>query len=97
MVGTWLSLTVIVKLAVAPELAVATTVVVPFGKAEPDAWLRVMAPQAPELVGAAKFTIAEHRPGSLLTVIFAGTVIMHVWQTPPPGTGAARSPDTVTE
>jgi len=54
------------------------TVVVPFGKLEPEAGAHTGVPMPEQLsvaVGAAKFTIAEHWPLSLAAVTFAGHVI----------------------
>lgn len=46
-VGGWVSLTVTVKAQVGPALEVQVTVVVPFGKNEPDAGEQVMVPHDP--------------------------------------------------
>ena len=57
---------------------VQVTVVVPFGKLEPDAGAQTGVPTPEQLsvaVGDAKFTIAAHWPVSLAAVTFAGHVI----------------------
>lgn len=50
------------------------TFVVPFGKEDPDSGLQVGAPTPGQLSltdGSEKLTVAEHVPGSLLTVVSA--------------------------
>ena len=76
-------LTVTVKLQVtlpAPLVAVHVTVVVPTGKAAPLAKPAVCEVDGPAQLsaptGAVKVTTFEHKPGSLLPVIFAGQVIV---------------------
>jgi hypothetical protein len=61
----------------APSVAVQVTVVVPFGKVDPAAGTHadVTPGQLSPAVGGAYETTAEHCPGSLLTVTFAGQVI----------------------
>jgi hypothetical protein len=79
MVGACASLTVTVneQVAVLLEASVAThdTVVMPFGKAEPDGGVQsVVAPEQLSVVVGVKVTIAEHTFGSVFLVIFAGQV-----------------------
>jgi hypothetical protein len=51
-VGGWVSLTVTVKLQLGPAVVVQVTVVVPFGKNEPDGGLQLTVPQPlPVVVG----------------------------------------------
>jgi hypothetical protein len=50
--GGCVSLTVTVKVQLGPELVVQVTVVVPFGKNEPEAGEQVTVPQVPVVVGA---------------------------------------------
>ena len=76
-----MSLTVTVKLQLAwlpePSVVEQVTVVVPFGKAEPDAGLHVVDAGLPQLsptVGA-NDTTAAHRFGSVDLTMFAGHVI----------------------
>ena len=61
-----MSLTVTVKVQVGPADEVQVTVVVPFGKNEPDAGEQVIVPQVPELVGAGYVTTAPHWLGSFV-------------------------------
>jgi hypothetical protein len=62
--GTWLSLTVTVKLHVAvlldESVAVQVTVVVPFGKVEPELGLQATVAQGQLLKGCVNVTTAEH-------------------------------------
>ncbi len=51
-VGAWQSLTVTVKVQLGPAVVVQVTVVVPFGKNEPDAGVQVTVPQVPVVIGA---------------------------------------------
>ena len=51
-VGGWVSFTVTVKVHDGPVLEVQVTVVVPFGKNEPDGGEQVTVPQVPVVVGA---------------------------------------------
>jgi hypothetical protein len=74
-VGGILSTTVTVKVQLGPAAVVAVTVVVPFGKNEPDAGLSVTGPQRPVVVGAGKVTLAPQTPGEVFTVILDGQVI----------------------
>ena len=64
-------------------LLVQVTVVVPFGKNEPDAGEHVTVLHTPVVVGAAYVTTAPHWFASLLTVTFAGHVIPHGGVTQP--------------
>lgn len=50
--GGCVSLTVTVKVQLGPEVVVQVTVVVPFGKNDPEAGEQVMVPQVPVVVGA---------------------------------------------
>jgi len=68
-------LTVTVKLQPGPAVVEQLTVVVPFGKNEPDDGLQVTVPQPPPEVVGAKVTTAPHWPGSLFFVMLAGQVI----------------------
>jgi hypothetical protein len=75
-----LTVTVKVQLVVFPaeSVAVAVTVVEPFGNVEPEGGLQtgVVTPgQLSLTTGSAKFTTAEHFPGSASCVMFAGHVI----------------------
>ena len=77
MAGGSVSLTVTVKVHVAvfpdASVAVQVTVVVPFGKAEPEAGEQlVVTPGQLSLAAGAKVTTAEHWPGSVDLVMFAG-------------------------
>jgi len=58
-VGGTVSLTVTVKLQFVPLAVVQVTVVIPFGKNEPDDGEEITAPQLPLVVGE-KFTTAPH-------------------------------------
>ena len=58
--GGCASLTVTLKLLLAPEVEVVVTVVVPTGKNDPDAGLVVNTPQLPVDVAAGKVTVAPH-------------------------------------
>ena len=58
-VGGTVSLTVTVKLQFVPLAVVQITVVIPFGKNEPDGGEETAAPQLPLVVGE-KFTTAPH-------------------------------------
>jgi hypothetical protein len=86
-VGFSLSLTVTVKeqLAVLPEASVAVqlTVVVPFGKLEPDGGVHTTpTPGQLSVALAVKLTFAAHCPGAVLVLIFAGQVTVGgVWST----------------
>ena len=75
MVGDWSSVTFTVNLQVPPPDSLQVTVVVPTGKAEPEAGLHVNVPQSPVVVGAGKVTTAAHASGSLGLVMSAGHVI----------------------
>jgi hypothetical protein len=85
MVGGCVSSTVTVKLQLAmlPAASVTEqlTVVVPFGKTDPDAGLHVGVPTPGQLSVAVgmKFTTAEHWPGSFPWVMFAGHVMTGFW------------------
>src|SRR5437870_2120633 len=91
MVGDWLSVTVTenVQLELLPEASVAvhTTLVVPFGKLNPDAGTHTIEPPTQLSVKlAVKLTLLVHCPGAALTVMLPGQ----------PGTGRSVSL-TVTE
>jgi hypothetical protein len=84
--GSSLSLTVTVneQLAVrpAPSVTVQSTVVVPFGKAVPDEGVQTTAPEGSGQLSAVvglNVTTAEHWPGSVPCVMFAGHVIVGGW------------------
>src|SRR6185503_13703554 len=70
--------TVKLQLPALPAASVAEqlTVVVPFGKAVPEAGLHVTAPKPGQLSEAlvVNETTAEHWPGSVFTAMFAGQV-----------------------
>ena len=51
-VGACVSLTVTVKVHIAPDISEHVTVVVPTGKKLPDAGVHVTVPQGPDVVGA---------------------------------------------
>ena len=76
-----MSFTVTVKLQLAmlpaASLTEQFTVVVPFGKVDPDAGLQTGVPTPEQLSVAVgmKFTTAEHWPGSFPWVMFAGHVM----------------------
>ena len=75
--GGCVSTTVTVKeqLAVLPEasVAVAVTVVVPFGKVEPDGgFATTVTPGQLSLAVTLKLANAEHSPGAQGTLMFAG-------------------------
>src|SRR5438552_12025394 len=77
MTGGSMSLTVTVKLQLrelpAASFAVATTVVVPNGKTEPEAGLlTTVGTEQLSLAMAVKLTEAEHVPEGALTVMLAG-------------------------
>jgi hypothetical protein len=79
--GFSVSLTVTVneQEAVLPDVSVAVqfTVVVPFGKVEPDAGVQlVVTPGQLSVVVGENVTTAEHWPGSVGFVIGAGQVIV---------------------
>lgn len=74
-VGACVSLTVTVNEQLGPAVVVQVTVVVPFGKKEPEAGEQVIVPQLPEAVGAGYVTVAPHWFGSFDLVRFAGQVI----------------------
>jgi hypothetical protein len=81
MIGFCVSLTVTVKLQVAvrpaASVAVELTVVVPTGKALPEAGtLTTVTPGQLSAALTVKFTTAEHWPGVLFTVMFAGQVMV---------------------
>src|SRR5215213_4381261 len=81
MTGAPASLTVTVKLQLwvlpAASLAVATTVVVPSGKTEPDALLvTTVAAEQLSLAVTVKLTGEEHEPGMASTVMLAGHAIV---------------------
>ena len=76
-----MSTTVTVKeqLAVFPEpsVAVAVTVVVPFGKVEPDGgFATTVTPGQLSAAVTVKLTNAEHCPAAAGTLIFAGQVML---------------------
>jgi len=77
--GGWVSLTVTVKVQLAIGI-VQVTVVVPFGKNEPDAGEHVaggeLLEQFPLTVGAGYVTTAPHWLGSFDLVMFAGHVMV---------------------
>lgn len=72
-----MSLTVTVNEQPGPAVVVHVTVVVPFGKNEPDAGVQVTVPHPPPLVEGANVTTAPHWFGSLFFVMLAGQVIVH--------------------
>ena len=79
MTGAWLSITVTVKEqeAVFPceSVAMLLTMVVPFGKVEPEGGVeRTVAEPQVSVAVTVKFTTAEHWPASLFTVMFGGHV-----------------------
>src|SRR2546426_78365 len=74
-VGGWVWLTVPVKLQLGPAV-VQLTVVVPFGKNDPEAGVQVTVPHPPPVVVGANVTTAPHWFGSLFLVMFAGQVIV---------------------
>jgi hypothetical protein len=79
MAGAWVSLTVTVNVQVPvlleASVAVHVTVVVPFGKVDPDGGAHAtVAPGQLSLADAEKLTTAEHRPESLDFVTLAGQV-----------------------
>ena len=81
MTGAPTSLTVTVKLQLrelpAASVAVATTVVVPNEKTEPDALLvTTVGTEQLSLAVTVKLTAAEHVPGGALTVMLAGQVMV---------------------
>ena len=82
MVGFWVSLTVTVKLQVlvrpTASVAVEVTVVVPFGKVDPEAGVELMVTVPGQLSVAVtvNVTTAPHVPGSVDRTIFAGQVIV---------------------
>jgi hypothetical protein len=76
MFGAWVSLTVTVNEQLGPAV-VQVTVVVPFGKNDPDAGEQATVPQPPPVVVGANVTTAPHWFGSLPLVMFAGQVIVH--------------------
>src|SRR5438105_3749147 len=81
MTGASTSLTVTVKLQLrelpAASVAVATTVVVPTGKTEPDAGLlTTVGTEQLSLAVTEKLTEAEHVPGGALTAMSAGQVMV---------------------
>ena len=63
--GNSISRTDTLKLHVAPEAELQWIVVVPTGKNVPEGGSQVIAPVAPNAVGAGKFTTAPHLPGVL--------------------------------
>src|SRR2546426_4768864 len=69
--------TVTVKLQVDPSLAVQVTVVVPFGKLDPEGGAHVTGTALPQgsIALAEKFAAAVHWPGSVAITILAGQVI----------------------
>lgn len=58
-----------------PAVVVHVTVVVPFGKNDPELGVQFTVPQPAVVVGA-KVTTFPHWPGVLFVVIFAGQVIV---------------------
>ena len=81
MTGLAVSLTVTVKLLLevlpTASVAVALTVVVPFGNTEFDAGVvTTVAPGQLSATVTIKLTTAEHAPGSVDLTIFAGTLIV---------------------
>jgi hypothetical protein len=78
MVGGSVSVTVTVKLQVEPSVAEQLTVVVPFGKADPDDGVQVKAsglPHSSAPIGGGKFTTSEQPPGSVPLMILAGQLM----------------------
>src|SRR6185436_12178714 len=81
MTGAPTSLTVTVKLQLcvlpAASVAVATTVVAPNEKTEPDAWVvTTVGTEQLSLAVTVKLTAAEHEPEGALTVMLPGHVIV---------------------
>mgnify|MGYP007001774709 CR=1 FL=1 len=80
--GNWPSFTVTVNVHVEvlphASVAVEVTVVVPIGNAEPDAGELTIVTAPPQLSVAVgvKFTTAEQEPTGVVTVIFAGQVMV---------------------
>ena len=74
-VGGCVSLTVTVKVHIAPDPSEQVTVVVPTGKKLPDAGVHVTVPQGPDVVGAGYVTTAPHWFASFDIVMFAGHVM----------------------
>jgi hypothetical protein len=58
--GGWVSLTVTVNAQLGPAVVVHITVVVPFGKNDPEAGLQATVPHPPPVVVGAKLTTAPH-------------------------------------
>ena len=58
--GAWVSFTVTVNVHIVPLDVVTVTVVVPFGKNEPEAGLALIVPHEPEIGGITKLTTAPH-------------------------------------
>lgn len=58
--GAWVSFTVTVNVHIEPLDVVTVTVVVPFGKKEPEAGLALCVPHEPEIGGITKLTTAPH-------------------------------------
>jgi hypothetical protein len=75
--GGCVSLTVTVNEQLGPAVELQLTVVVPFGKNEPEGGEQVTVPQ-PGVAFGAKVTIAPHWFASLLVVMFAGQVKVQV-------------------
>src|SRR5258706_15114347 len=76
LVGPTVSLTIIVKLQFVPLAVLHVTVLVPFGKNEPDAGELFTAPQLPLVVGK-KLTLAPHWFAAVETTMFPGQVMTH--------------------
>jgi hypothetical protein len=92
MVGGSVSTTVTLKVHCSPDLVLHVTVVVPFGKKEPDAGEQTTPPQRPVAMGA-KVTTAPHCCGSFETVMLAGHVRIHPMIIPS-GSTAPGVPDS---
>jgi hypothetical protein len=76
MFGGCVSFTVTVKLQLGPAV-VHNTVVVPFGKNDPEAGVHATVPHPPPVVVGANVTTAPHWFASLFFVMLAGQVIVH--------------------
>ena len=73
--GASVSFTVTVKEQLGPAAVEQLTVVVPFGKNDPEGGEQFTVPQPPPEVVGAKVTTAPHCPASLFLVILLGQVI----------------------
>ena len=69
--GTWLSLTVTVKVHLSPVVLLQVTVVTPAGKVDPEGMSQVTVPQL-FAEGAGYVTTALHWPGSVFWTTLAG-------------------------